>query len=68
MVILYIQVAIHQDAHGRFYILENPFSASSWALETSQTLHSRPGCELLRIDQCMLEFTVDPNGGNAQSK
>ena len=57
-----IQVAIHQDAHGRFYILENPYSASSWALEISHSLHSRPGCELLRVDQCMFELTVDHNG------
>ena len=57
-----IQVGIYQDVHVRFYILGNPFSASSWALETSQDLHSRPGCELLRVDQCMVGFTADPNG------
>ena len=62
MWLCFIQVAIHKDVHGRFYIIENPFSASSWALENSQILHSRPGCELLRVDQCMFGLTVDPNG------
>ena len=57
-----IQVAIHQDEHLRFYILENPYSASSWALETSETLHQRPGCEFLRVDQCMFGLTVAPDG------
>ena len=57
-----IQVAIHQDNHGRFYVLEQPHGASSWILETTQTLHSRPGCELLRVDQCMFGLIVDPSG------
>lgn len=57
-----IQVAIHQDNHGRFYVLESHFGASFWTLETTQTLHSRPGCELLRVDQCMFGLIVDPTG------
>ena len=43
-------------------MLEQPIGASSWILETTQTLHSRPGCERLRVDQCMFGFIVDPSG------
>ena len=57
-----IQVAIHQDETLRFYIFENPYSASSLDLKTSETLHQRPGCELLRVDQWMFGFIVAPDG------
>ena len=57
-----IQVAIHQYNHGRFYVLESPYGASSWTLETTQTLHSRPGCEFLTVDQCMFGLIVDLSG------
>ena len=62
MLLFSIQVAIHQDDHGRFYVLDQPIGASSWALETTQTLHSRPGCKLLTVDQCMFGLIVDPSG------
>ena len=49
MWIFLIQVAI-REVDNRFYVLEHPYGAFSWFLETSKILHQRPGCELLRVD------------------
>ena len=55
-----IQVAEFQIRAGKFFMLEQPSGASSWALHSMNWLLRQPGVQRLVIDQCFFGLSVSP--------
>ena len=56
-----IQVAIYQLERGRYFYLEHPGFASSWATHSMRWLLSFTSVFLILFDQCMAGLSVSPD-------
>ena len=54
-----------QAKSGRYFIHEQPATASSWDLPCVQRVAAMKGVQVVRFDQCMFGLTT-PNGGKAK--